>query len=101
MKDTPGMGDNSTSRYEMIKEKFGRLEEIKAEQKALSDEAKEIIEELEKESGVNRGAVADIRRLDKLSATAIEARETSRSELFQLLVKPKLDEAAAGQKDEE
>lgn len=96
----PPAGDNTRSRYEIIKDKYARLEEIREEQKALTKERNDIIGELEKESGVNRGALAEIRRLGNLSATAIEAREESRNELFGLLIKPKLEEAAQGQSDE-
>ena len=96
----PPSGDNTKSRYELIKGKYARLEEIREEQKALTKESNEIIGELEKESGVNRGALAEIRRLGNLSATAIEAREESRTELFDLLIRPKIAEAAAGQSDE-
>jgi hypothetical protein len=93
-------GDNTVARYEHIKGKFERLKEIKAEQKALAEEAGKIVNDLEKESGVNRGALAEIRRLDNLDAAAIAKREKSREELYALLVKPRLDEAGAGQSDE-
>jgi hypothetical protein len=100
MKDTPGMGDNSQSRYEQCKADLDRLEEIKAEKKALSDEAGTIIKRLEKDGGVNRGALAEVRKMLDLSPAAIQAREESRSELMSWLIQPKLDEAAAGQSDE-
>lgn len=100
MKDTPAMGDNSQSRYEQCKADLDRLEEIKEEKKALSDEAGTIIKRLEKDGGINRGALADVRKMLDLSPAAIQAREESRSELFDWLIKPKLDEAAEGQSDE-
>jgi hypothetical protein len=94
------MGDNSQSRYEQCKADLDRLEEIKAEKKALSDEGLTIIKRLEKDGGVNRGALAEVRKMLDLSPAAIQAREESRTELFGWLIKPKLDEAAAGQSDE-
>jgi hypothetical protein len=94
------MGDNSASRYEQCKTDLARLEEIKAEKKALSDEAGTIIKRLEKDGGINRGALAEIRRMLDLSPAAVLAREESRSELFGWLIKPRLDEAAQGQADE-
>lgn len=99
--DAPaGPGDNSKSKYEIITEKFERLQAIKAEQKALRDEAADIIDDLDKQQGVNRGALAEIRKMHGLDAATIQRRETSRKELFDLLIKPKLDEAEAGQADE-
>jgi hypothetical protein len=99
-KDTPQMGDNSQSRYEQCKTDLGRLEEIKAEKKALSDEAGTIIKRLEKDGGVNRGALAEVRKMLDLSPAAIQAREESRSELMEWLIAPKLAEAAQGRTDE-
>lgn len=93
-------GDNSKSRYEIIKEKFDRLKVIKAEQKVLRDEASDIIEDLEKQQGVNRGGLSEVRKLFDLDAATIKRREESRKELFDLLIKPKLEEAEAGQADE-
>lgn len=97
---TSGEGDNSKSRYEIIKEKFDRLAAIKAEQKVLRDEAADIVDELEKQQGVNRGGLSEVRKLLGLDAATIKRREESRQELFDLLIKPKLDEAEAGQADE-
>lgn len=91
------IGDNSKSRYEIIKEKFARLEEIKAEQKALREEANEIIGGLADGFSVNKGALAEIRRLGGLDAAAIEDRERSRTELYHLLIQPKIDGATAGE----
>lgn len=95
-----GEGDNSKSKYEIIKEKFERLQAIKAEQKALRDEAADIVDDLDKQQGVNRGALSEIRKMHGLDAATITRRETSRKELFDLLIKPKLEEAEAGQADE-
>lgn len=100
MKDTPTMGDNSQSRYDQCKTDLARLEEIKAEKKALSDEAGTIIKRLETDGGVNRGALAEIRKMLDLSPAAIQAREESRKELFGWMIAPKLEEAAQGQSDE-
>lgn len=96
----PPSGDNSQSRYEIVRDKMARLSAIKEEQAALTKEANGIIDELEKDSGVNRGALAEIRRLDKLSAAAIQAREASRQELFTWMVAPRLEEAAKGEEGE-
>ncbi len=96
----PPSGDNSQSRYEIVKAKTDRLAAIKDEISELGKEANKIIGELEKDSGVNRGALSDIRRLDKLSPAAVAARESSRQELWAWLVQPKLDEAEKGQADE-
>lgn len=93
-------GSNSKSRYEIIKEKFDRLKEIKAAQKVLRDEASEIVDDLEKQQGVNRGGLSEVRKLFGLDAATIKAREESRKELFDLLIKPKLDEATAGEERE-
>jgi hypothetical protein len=100
MKDTPTMGDNSKSRYEQCKDDLDRLNEIKEEKKALTKESNDIIDRLEKEGGVNRGALAEIRRMLDLSPAAIAAREESRKELFDWLVTPKLVEAETGEADE-
>lgn len=91
---------NSTARYEQAKAGFTRLAEIKELQAGLRKEANEIIDNMEKGAGFNRGAVSEIRKQMDLSPAAIQARETSRQELFDLLLKPKLDKAAAGQDDE-
>lgn len=99
--DTPKMGDNSISRYEQVKEKLARLEVIRDEIKVLSDEASGIKDSLEKESGINRGALAATRKLARLEPAAITAYMESRSELEDWLVNPLLDEAAANRKDEE
>ena len=97
----PPPGDNSRSRLEIVKEKYARLNAIEAEKKVLNDEAEDIRASLEKDMGLRRGAVADVRKLQKLgSATSILAHEKSRSELVDIFIKPILDEAAAGQADE-
>lgn len=88
------------SRYEQVKTKLARLEAIREEKKALSKEANEIIDTMEKESGINRGALGEIRRMLDLSPAAIAAREESRKELFTWMIAPKLEEATAGQDDE-
>lgn len=100
MKETPAMGDNSQSRYDQCKTDLDRLEGIKAEKKALSDEAATIIKRLEKDGGINRGALGEIRRMLDLSPAAIQAREESRKELFDWMLKPKLEDAEAGRDDE-
>lgn len=97
---TPGEGDNSRSKYEIIQEKFERLQAIKAQQKTLREEAAEIIDDLDKQQGVNRGALAEIRKMHGLDAATIQRREASRKELFDLLIKPKLEEATAGEEEE-
>lgn len=91
---SPSLGDNSAARYAQVKEGFERLRQIEEEKAKLNAEAEKIRANLEKDAGINRGALADIGRLSKLSPTAIKAREESRTELFELFVKPKLDEAA-------
>jgi len=100
----PGIGGSedgrNLSRYEYIQQKFDRLIAIKAEQKSLREESNEIVQDLEKESGVNRGALSEIRKLFGLEAAAIQARETSRRELFELIIQPKLDEATEGEGEE-
>lgn len=90
---SPSLGDNSGARYEAIKDDFRKLRRIEELKAKLNDRAEKIRANLEKESGVNRGALADISRLSKLSTSAIVKREESRKELFSLLIKPKLDAA--------
>lgn len=97
---SPDDGSNVKSRYEIIKEKFDRLAAIKAEQKVLRDEASDIVDDLEKQQGVNRGGLSEVRKLFGLDAATIKSREESRKELFDLLIKPKLDEATAGEERE-
>lgn len=92
------LGDNN--RYEQCKKGLDRLEAIREEKKLLSKEATGIIDTLEKEGGVNRGALGEIRRMLDLSPAAVAAREESRKELFDWLVAPKLAAAADGQADE-
>lgn len=94
------MGDNSAQRYEQVKVKLARLEEIRLEQKALSNEEKDIKDSLEKDSGVNRGALAATRRLARQDAAAISAHIESRDELERWLIKPLLDEVDANRGDE-
>lgn len=89
------LGDNSAQRYQQCKDDLERLEEIKEEKKLLTKEANTIIDRLEKEGGINRGALGEIRRMLDLSPAAIKAREESRAELYDWLVKPKLEEAEA------
>ena len=98
--DPAASGDNSAQRYEQCKADLDRLEAIKAEKSKLTKEANGIIDKLEKEGGVNRGALGEIRRMLDLSPAAIAAREESRKELFSWLVAPKLEEAATGRDDE-
>jgi hypothetical protein len=98
--DASDGGSNTRSRYEIIKEKFDRLNAIRAEQKALRDEAGEIVQDIEKQQGVNRGGLAEVRKLFGLDAATIKQREESRKELFDLLIKPKIDEATAGEERE-
>lgn len=100
MKDTPQMGDNSQSRYDQCKAGLDRLEEIRELKKQLSKEATGIIDTLEKEGGVNRGALGEIRRMLDLSPAAVAAREESRKELYDWLIAPKMAEAAKGEDDE-
>lgn len=96
----PPSGDNSAARYEQVKDDLARLETIKAERKVLADESSEIIDRLEKNGGINRGALANVRKMLDLSPAAIIARRESEAEVFAWLIQPKLDEAAAGQADE-
>ncbi len=93
--DTQSLGDNSAQRYEQCTAGLSRLEEIREEKKALSKEATGIIDTLEKEGGVNRGALGEIRRMLDLSPAAVSAREQSRKELYDWLIAPKMAEAAA------
>lgn len=95
-----GHGDNRIARYEQIKTDFARIKEIDEEVKALGDERAKIVKGLEKEAGVNRGALAEIKKLDKLAPATIAKREESRAELYDLIIKPKVDAAEAGQSDE-
>lgn len=95
------MGDNSASRYAQCKTDLDRLEAIKEEKRELTEEAGKIIKRLESEGGINRGALAEIRKMLDLSPAAIQKREESRAELMSWLIQPKLDEAAKGQADEE
>lgn len=92
-----GAGHN---RYEAAKTDLNRLSEIKELKKKLTKESEEIINRLEKNSGVNRGALGEIRRMLDLSPAAIAAREESRKELYAWLIAPKLEEAEKGQADE-
>ena len=92
--EPPKGGHNAIERKRLIEEKLARLKAIKEERAELATEEGEIIKALEKESGVNRGALAEVRRLDTLTPAAIAAREESRRELFDWFVKPKLDAAA-------
>ena len=93
--------DNVKTRYEIVKEKFARLDEIDKEKKELDDEAEEIRQSLEADSGFARGAVAAVRKVKKLgSAASIQKHIDNRNELEALFIKPILDEAAAGQDDE-
>lgn len=96
----PATGDNSALRYEQCKTDLDRLEAIKAERKALAGEASDIIDRLEKNGGVNRGALANVRKMMDLSPAAIQARLDSEKELIGWLIQPKLDAAAAGESDE-
>lgn len=89
-----GPGHNTIERKRLVEEKLARLKEIKEERAELAKEEGELIKSLEKETGVNRGALAEVRRLDTLSPAAITAREESRRELFEWFVAPKLKEAA-------
>lgn len=98
--EAAGGGDNSAARYEACKAGLDRLEAIREEKKALTKEANEIIDKLEKEGGVNRGALGEVRRMLDLSPAAIKAREESRTELMAWLIAPKLADAEAGQGDE-
>lgn len=88
------LGSGGNDRYGQAKADLDRLEEIKELQKALRKEAAERIDRLEKEHGVNRGALAEVRRMMDLSPAAIVAREESRKEIFEWLIAPKLEEAA-------
>ena len=101
MNEAPQMGDNAKSRYEIVKEKFARLDEIETEMKSLSDEAEEIRGSLEKDAGYARGAVAAVRKTKKLkTAAAIQKHIDDRTELENIFLKPILDEAAEGRTDE-
>ena len=93
------IGHNSADRFAQNKADLDRLEGIKAERKALADESTTILKRLEK-NGVNRGALAEVRAMLDLSPAAIKAREESRAELIDWIIKPKLEEAEAGQADE-
>lgn len=88
-----GNGHNALERKRLVEEKLERLKVIKEERAELAKEEGEIIKALEKDSGINRGALAEVRRLDTLTPAAIAAREESRRELFDWFVAPRLAEA--------
>lgn len=97
----PGSDHNvRLARYEQIKNDFARIKEIDDEVKTLGEERARIVKGLEKDQGVNRGALAGVKKLDKLSAAGVRAHEVSRAELFDLIIKPKLDEAIEGEDKE-
>ncbi len=103
MKDTPTMGDNSKNPDTSSARTISTVSTRSRRRRRPSPRSRDdIIDRLEKEGGggVNRGALAEIRRMLDLSPAAIAAREESRKELFDWLVTPKLAEAEAGEADE-
>lgn len=97
----PPPGDNSAGRYDTIKADWFRILEIDEEIKTLGEERSKLVKGLEKNQGVSRGALAEIKRLNTLNPATVEKREESRAELYDLIIAPKVRAAKENAADEQ